>query len=309
MHRAPGAALLVAWLAASAPVLAADPVAAEALFAEGRQAAERGDYRTACERFGESERLDPAPGTLMNLGECKARLGLVASAWQHYREAADRFAGDPRQDVAVREAAALEPRLSRLRIGLAPAAPTDTVVERDGERLGRGSYGVAVPVDPGAHRVVISAPGHRPRELQLPLAEGQVQELLAEPGPPLPPSEPGPDADGGPPRALGAAGFVLGGLGLASLGVGIVTGFMTMDRKDTVERDCPRQLCNQEGFDAAAEGRTLSAVSTATFVAGLAAVATGVVLVIVDSTDDGTATAVSPLVSARGAGLSLARSF
>ena len=63
------AMLTLAGGSASAAPTAAKPAAdpavtarATALFHEGRVAAEAGDNKTACERFGESEQLQPAPG-------------------------------------------------------------------------------------------------------------------------------------------------------------------------------------------------------------------------------------------------------
>jgi tetratricopeptide (TPR) repeat protein len=78
---------------------AGDPPAAQALFKQGRDAAKRGDHATACEKFAESYRLDPAPGTLLNLGDCKERLGMLASAWQYYTAAAEQLS-DERTDIA-----------------------------------------------------------------------------------------------------------------------------------------------------------------------------------------------------------------
>jgi hypothetical protein len=90
--------------------------------------------------------------------------------------------------------------------------------------------------------------------------------------------------------------------------VGIVTGVMTMGRKSTVEENCVDSLCNQAGVDAADSGRTLSAVSTATFVVGLAALGTGILFVALDASSDssegepapsvGLAASVSPYGSA-----------
>src|SRR5262249_55537702 len=48
-----------------------DPAAAEALFRQGRQAMEAKDFATACPKFAESQRLDPAVGTLMNWATCE----------------------------------------------------------------------------------------------------------------------------------------------------------------------------------------------------------------------------------------------
>src|SRR5690349_15059097 len=54
-----------------------DPTTADALFEAGRAAAKRGDFKEACEKFAESERLDPAPGTVFNLAECHNSLGEI----------------------------------------------------------------------------------------------------------------------------------------------------------------------------------------------------------------------------------------
>src|SRR5579864_3684505 len=64
----------------------ADEKAADALFQSARAAMDRGDLATACDRFAQSQRLDPAPGTLLNLGECEARAGKLARALAHYRD-------------------------------------------------------------------------------------------------------------------------------------------------------------------------------------------------------------------------------
>ena len=135
-----------------------DPAAGEALFLEGRRLMKAGDVAAACAKLAESERLDPAVGTLANLADCEEQLGRTASAWQHWREAADRMpAGDPRRVMAGARAAALEKRLARLSVNLAPGASRDVVVFRDGVRLGEASYGLYLPIDPGAHVVELRA--------------------------------------------------------------------------------------------------------------------------------------------------------
>src|SRR4051812_28534695 len=98
----------VGLLLAAGTASAGDSISAEALFAAGREAAQRGDYRQACDKFAESQRLDPAPGTLINLGDCNEHLGLLASAWRYYREAADRLPGDKRVAGLRARVAAIE---------------------------------------------------------------------------------------------------------------------------------------------------------------------------------------------------------
>jgi hypothetical protein len=55
-----------------------DPVAAEALFRAGRDALKRGAWAAACSKLAESQTLDPAAGTALNLAVCQEKLGNVA---------------------------------------------------------------------------------------------------------------------------------------------------------------------------------------------------------------------------------------
>ena len=61
----------------------ADPeAAAEALFRSGREAAAAGDHGVACARFRESQRLQPAAGTLLNLAICEEHLRQLVEAFR-----------------------------------------------------------------------------------------------------------------------------------------------------------------------------------------------------------------------------------
>ena len=141
-----------------------DAAAAEQLFAAGRQAFERGDFATACPKFEESQRLDPAAGTLINLAACYEKLGRLASAWEAWRGALQVLTPtDERRPAVERLAEAMEKRVPRLFIELAPGAPPGTRVTRDAVDLGTASLGVGLPVDPGRHLVVATAPGRLER--------------------------------------------------------------------------------------------------------------------------------------------------
>ena len=61
---------------------------AETLFFTGRGFMEAGRYAEACTKFGESYRLDPTAGTLLNLAVCHDHEGEIASAWGEFRTAA-----------------------------------------------------------------------------------------------------------------------------------------------------------------------------------------------------------------------------
>src|SRR5689334_25276356 len=114
-----------------------DATTGEALFRAGRTAAEKDDYSTACPKFEESNRLDPALGTVFNLADCDEHIGKIATAWQLFKEVAQRLPpGDDRIGIANGRAAALEPRLPKLLLKVKTPLPSGTTVLRDGVELG-----------------------------------------------------------------------------------------------------------------------------------------------------------------------------
>jgi hypothetical protein len=272
-----------------------DPAAATTLFQEGRDAAKKGDYTTACRKMEDSFRIDPAVGTLLNLADCREHLGHLASAWQRFQEAAEKLGpSDDRLPAVKQRIAALAPRLPKLVVTLAPGAPPDTRVTRDGRPLADASLGAALPVDPGAHVIVASAPGREERRYPIDAGEGRTEHVVVEPGAPVPetPAGPAPETPASPPSGgagLRIAGFVVGGLGVATLGAAVATGLALPSKQQVVAQHCgaaaglPLNHCDAVGFDAAQSGKTLAAANTATWILGGIAAATGVALVIVGS--------------------------
>ena len=258
---------------------ASDPAAAEALFREGRALLAAGEYARACGKFSESNRLDPAVGTVFNLAECEERLGHLARAWTLFQEVVQRLPdGDERRAIAEARAKNLEARLPRLRIRLTAGAPPGTRVERDGVELGAASLDTALPVDPGDHRVVVRAPGHADREFRVKLAAGEARALDVAPGIATQVAGEHAPSDGSGQKTLG---FVIGGVGLAALAGGAITGAMVLGKKSTVDQNCDAEKrCNQRGLDAAAAGETLGMVTTIALAAGAVGLGAGTYLVL-----------------------------
>jgi hypothetical protein len=144
---------------------------AEALFREGRRLLEAHDYDRACPKLAESYRLDPATGALLALAVCHEGAGKLASAWSAYAEVAARSRVEGRGDrekAAREKVAALEPKLSTLTISVARGADVPGLrVLRDGEEVGRATWGLAVPLDAGEHTIDASAAGRRDWHLKL----------------------------------------------------------------------------------------------------------------------------------------------
>jgi hypothetical protein len=170
------AAALLLWV--SGPVGAdtgEDKAGAEALFQEGRRLMLAKRFAEACPKFEASVRLDPAPGTELNLADCYEQLGRFASAWGMFRQAADearRAADADAEKIALERAAALEPRLSRLTIQPPKEAVPGLVVSRNGLPVDAALLGTPVPVDAGQHKIDCRAPGRK----------GWTQELSVKAG-------------------------------------------------------------------------------------------------------------------------------
>src|SRR5690606_28101935 len=126
---------------------------------------ESGRSAEACPRFEESDRLEPGLGTRFHLAACYEAVGKSASAHALFLEVAAEAKQrdqEEREGVARQRAEALERRLSRLTIEVPFASSPELRVERDGLPIGTAQWGLAVPVDPGRHRVSASAPGREP---------------------------------------------------------------------------------------------------------------------------------------------------
>ncbi len=293
-------AAVFAALSATAPARAQAPevhdrATAQALFDAGRDLMDKGQYDAACKKFEASQRSDPAAGTVLNLANCYEKAGHLASAWERFEEASDKLApGDDRLPVAKQRAAALKARLPKLELTLDLGAPPGTRVLRDDIAVDPGALGVAIPVDPGSHHIVVKAPGRADVEVTVDAREGKTTKKLLSAGAPsteapaLGPA-PAPAGEGGSwwtGKRVG--GVVLGGAGVVGLATGLGMGAAALSDKSTVEKYCntTSMTCtNPAGITAAASGKTASAVSSATFVLGVLAIAGGVTLIVIGAPD------------------------
>lgn len=153
-----------------------DPVAAE-LFRQGRDLIKQAKWQEGCDKLAASMRRYAAASTLMNLARCDEHEGRIASAWVKYQRAlvlnreTDGAKRRERLNAVGREAIAqLEPRLPRLRVTVEPKVPGARVSEA-GREL---PLDTAVPLDPGAHELLASAPGRLDVKRQIELREAET---------------------------------------------------------------------------------------------------------------------------------------
>jgi hypothetical protein len=290
---------------------ARDAATAEALFRQGRQAMEAKNYPDACQKFAESEKLDAAAGTLMNLATCEEKIGKLASAWQHWKEAIDALPGkDDRITFARSRVEELEKKLPRLQVTLTSGADQGAKVFRDDIELGPGGQGVPLPVDPGPHTVTVKLAGHYPKSVNVTLAVGETSQVELHPGdvdPSATVAAKG-DAKRGSSRTLG---WVLGGVGVVGVGAAVASGLVLMNTKKTVQNNCSiaDKVCNNStGLDAADTGKKMLVVNTVGWVVGALGLGFGAYFVL-SAPKSQTTTAIAPRVGPDGASLSYVGSF
>ncbi|XXX77200.1 hypothetical protein WMF30_00295 [Sorangium sp. So ce134] len=294
-------------LSLSVPAAAQDIAAAEALFDRGLADMKAGRYETGCKALAESERLDPQPGTLFTLASCEARWGRVATAVTRFKDymalfermtRAEQARQGRRPKVAAQELDALSRRVPRLALSLPPDAPAGTVVKRDGHVLGDASLGVALPVDPGEHRISIEMPGGVVQEQRITIAEGESKEMVLDikKGAP-PPTSGAREAPAGRRTAL----YVAGGVGAAGLALGGIMGALVLGRKGVIDQHCggaiqagDEKACDATGLDAANSANAMALVSTIGFGVGLAGLGAAAVLLWTEPAQAGATTGASP---------------
>jgi hypothetical protein len=139
-----------------------DPARAEQAFQQAVELRKRGDLARACPLFEHSQRLDPAPGTLLNIAMCHEAGERWAEAWLAFRQLSDLSLVDgdaERLALARAGLARLDGRVARLVVRAPPGAVARGLRVRVGERLLAGDqHGVPFPVAAGEQVVVAEAP-------------------------------------------------------------------------------------------------------------------------------------------------------
>jgi hypothetical protein len=282
-------------------------VAAQVLFDQGKKLAAAHNYAEACPKFEESQRLEPALGTLLNLADCYEHQGKLASAWIRFLElsAKARAAGHTeRARIGHDRAAALGPRLSNLVISVPDASRVDGLeVQRDGTRVGPAEWGTPIPADPGAHTISASAQARKPWSTSVTVADGAKTATVVVPELALAPveakaqatkpagivthdstspfAETPPPNRGLPPQKILA--LVSGGLGVVGVGLGSYAGLVAISKRDDAFKTCPSRTCTpgvdpQAAVASESDSQTWGNVSTVAFIVGGVGLAAAAVL-------------------------------
>lgn len=284
---------------ASAAADAGTGSAAQALFEQARALMAQGRVGEACPKLEESQRLDPAVGTLLNLARCYELAGRFASAWNGYLEAASaaRLAGNSaREREAQKRADGLRPKLSYLVIDVSPEARSvpELQVMRDGKLVGAPQWGSAIPCDAGEHTITASANGYeawtgavtvKPKASTVSISIPPLRAKPAEPAAPVvavataPTSAPQPAHESPGLGTQKTLALVAGGVGVVSLGVATIFGVRSANQHSELEKYCEGTICSdQRGVDAGERAYSAGNVATAFSIVGGVGIAAGVAL-------------------------------
>jgi tetratricopeptide (TPR) repeat protein len=309
------------WVAAcllSRPASAQNPpveTEADRLFREAKALLEAGQATKACPKLEASQRLDPARGTLLNIGACYAQTGRLVEAQAVFRDVEQQAAAanDERRLAEARtQLRRLEAQIPHVVIeAMAPVAGLD--VELDGVNVPRASWR-DVRRNPGTVRVRAFAPGYQAHVETLDVAPNGATTTIRIPALAMLTISNGsarPNVTPSSRRRL--LGYVVGGSGVLLLGA--ATGLALKANHDHNDTGCDNSTlpptCSTEGGDESPleknrDAVQLAQIATVVGVTGLVAIGAGVVLYL---TAPKTETIVTPTVTPDGAGVTFSGTF
>jgi hypothetical protein len=250
------------------------------LFQQGREAMKGGNYGGACALFEASHRVEPAPGTLLNVAVCSEKLGRLrraAKALEDFLETSD--AADERRPRAEALLADVTERTPRVSIRLPAWASSEAEVLVDGEGISPAVWKAAMHLDPGRHVLEVRvprAPDQR-RTVEVKERDRLVETFVF-------PHTPAPQRDRiRPPRRreeLPAAFFISLGVGVGGLVTAAGSGAIVLMERKTVEEQCDPappgsrlKPCSPAGIEAGERGSRFETVGAVALPVGVAGVA------------------------------------
>ncbi len=244
-----------------------------------------GDWAGALALLKEVAAVKPTPQVRFNIALCEERLGRLVAALGDYELAASDAQAEKADQVAQEVDArleALKARVPRVVVQRGEGADSATI-SLDGVSLGDSVLNVPMPADPGPHVVEAKALGFHPFKQSFRVAEQQTATILvkleAEPVPvTAPPAGPTQQSQ----QNLRTAGFVVGGVGVASLiGSGVMF-YLRHNAINDLDAECGanRQTCPDSAHNTVDHGKLYTTLGDVTLAVGAAGVIAGAALVI-----------------------------
>ena len=281
----------------------ADRATARELGTSGLEALEKKDYPRARDLLTRADRLFRAPTLELGLARAQVASGKLVAARETYarlaREPVTATSPDAFKnavELGKKELAAVEPRVPTLVLSVDGVKEPTLMI--DGEAVPSFILGARRPVDPGKHKLDVTAPGYFPQHRDFAAKEGETVELrvtmvkdVAVAVPETPTVEtgtsttratgaPGAPVSKSPPSKQPLFGYIALGIGGAALATSAVTGVLAIGKKSDLDDRCPNGACPPEAQSTHDSFLTLRTVSTIGFLAGVVGVGTGVTLLL-----------------------------
>jgi len=270
-----------------------------------------GRWADAYEAFRRADALYHAPTLALFMAHSKKHLGRLVEARALYQKVVDERIAPTAplqfltaQAVAREELDHIERRVPTVELTLTGDALAEAHLIVDGEERA-AARSQKIELDPGDHVIEVRVGPAAPAQRAVSLREGTTLKLVIQlpdappspatpaarddvagrgaPAPPeLAPPEPAPPEPA--PRAPGplAPALAAFGVGAAAIGVGAATGGVSLAQVGDLQALCgPARICRPSAQPTAASAGRLADASTAAFILGGAAAATGIVLVVV----------------------------
>ncbi|MET0386782.1 MAG: hypothetical protein ABW321_12525 [Polyangiales bacterium] len=297
-------------LIGSAAEVAAEPSAAERETArsamdEGDRLRAAGELAPALVHYKAAHAIMHVPTTGIEVARTQAALSQLVEARASALDTANLppAAAEPAVFASARKAASqlaaeLEPRIPAITTVVDPAVEYTLTI--DDVQLPATARTLPFRTNPGPHTVTVAAPGYARVVEQVHLIEAERRSvrvmLLHAPATPEPrrvtSSPPGPqptpaappsrnrrppltDADESAIHAGQLRGYIALGLGGAVLGAGIVSGIVSLDQTDALERQCTPGGCPASSADRLSTANTLANLANIGIPLGLLAVGYG----------------------------------
>ena len=328
------AALALGWCAPGAALAQQTPSAptgdavnldlARSTAVKGREAFNAGDYETALALFRRAYSLFPAPTVVLYEARTLEQMGMLIEAVDAYSRTTQIPIGAnaPAQFAEAVEAARQEGEALRVRIPTlilevrgASAADPNLTVTLNGRMLPTSQLGRAQNLNPGTYRVVGTVGANRRAQGEVTLVPGQNRRVELNLAPVTEEvsasanllAAPAVESDSMSRRDVPALAYVAGGVGIAGITAGVVTGLMANSKYNDAERECADHRCapGTPGPDAVDAFRTWRMVSSVSYGVGAVGIAAGVVLWLTASSDAhaGQVGTIEPWGNAKAAGI------
>ena len=239
-----------------------DDALATTLFKEAKALLEAGNVAEACPKLAESQRLHPGGrhaaqprGVPRARRQDRDRLG---GAPRCARVIAEHDGRDDRIALADEHLRALEPKLSKLVLSVAPTVDVPDMELRVDERaVRRPAWGTGMPLDPGEHVIDAEAPGKKPWRAQVTiLPDADLKTVVvpdwendpAAPVTPPPAAPPTPVVMERPPPAPShdhTAALIVGGVSLATIAMASYFGVHAIAKHRESRDACTTNPCSQ----------------------------------------------------------------